>query len=97
MEKYEQKILKEFISMPYPEILNHQFEITNDYLSGYVSRFLLGERFDFEFNSFTKEEANYINSLITKNINNTNGKDLLTFFLMVKLVCNILNKYKQTQ
>ena len=80
--------------MPYPELLNHFFEENNDYLAGYVSRFLEGERFNIQFESFTKEENNYINSIITSNIDSGDGKDVLTYYYIVKIVCNILNKYK---
>lgn len=94
MEKYEQAILKNFMNMPYPELLGHKFEIDSDFLAGYISRFLSGERFDCDFNPFTKEEAQYINQIITENIMNEKGHDLLTYYLMVKLATNILNKYR---
>lgn len=94
MEKSEELILKSYLSIPSPKLLNHDFELESDFLAGYVSRFLKGEKFDFEFSIFKKEDVNKINYLITKNIKNDDGKDLLTYYLIVKTVCNILNKYK---
>lgn len=90
----EKLILEAFLSLKDVKLLNHEFEYENDYLAGYVSRFLNGERFDFEFSAFSKEEKIKINNLITMNINSLEGKELLTYYLLVKLVCNILNKYK---
>lgn len=95
MTKNEEYILKSYLVLPSPNLLNHELELENDYLAGYVSRFLKGENFDIEFKIFDKAISNKINDLISKNINNYEGRDLLTYFLTVKLVCNILNKYQK--
>lgn len=90
----EELLLKAYLELPPRQLLNHKFELEEDYLAGYVSRFLKGERFDKEFTAFSKEENEVINSLITKNYDSVDGKDLLTAFLTTKAICNIMNKYK---
>ena len=92
--KYEMKILTSYLDLPSRKLLNHQFEYEEDYIAGFVSRFIKGERFDKEFIAFTKEEISIIESLIFHNIDNNDGKDLLSAFLLTKIVCNIMNKYK---
>ncbi len=92
---YEMHALKSYLELPTRKLLNHRFEMEEDYLAGYVSRFIKGERFDKEFTAFSKEELEIINPIISKNISNDDGKDLLTAFLLTKLVCNIMNKYKK--
>lgn len=93
--KCEEYALKAYLELPVRKLLNHQFELEEDYLAGYVSRFLQGERFDITFKAYSEEELNIINPLISKNIDCKDGKDLLTSFLLTKTACNILNKYKK--
>lgn len=40
IKKYEKQILKAYLNMPYRKLLRYQFEMEEDYLAGYVSRFL---------------------------------------------------------
>ena len=90
----ERLILQAYLKFPARPLLNHIFELDEDFLAGIVSRFLKGERFEESFIAFTDVEETMIKSLIEKNINNKDGKDLLTSFLLTKVVCNILNKYR---
>ena len=76
-------------------MLNHNFELEEDYLAGYVTRFLHGERFKEEFVPFLDYELEVINLLIESNKDNDAGKDLITAVLLTKAVCNIMNKYKR--
>ena len=92
---FELKALKAYLELPVRKLLDHQFEMEEDYIAGFVSRFIKGERFDKEFTAFSKEELEVINPIISKNINTDDGKDLLTAFLLTKVVCNIMNKYKK--
>ena len=41
-----------------------------------------------------KKELDVITKLIDTQIQTYDGKDLLTSFLLTKIVCNIINKYK---
>ena len=91
LPKHELYVLKAYLALPLRKLLDHKFEVEENYIAGYVSRFLKGERFDKEFTAFSKEK----NEVITKNFNNDDGKDLLTAFLTTKAVCNIMNKYKK--
>lgn len=91
---YEVKALKAYLELPVRKLLNHQFEAEEDYIAGHVSRFLKGERFNIEFTAFSKDEIGIIDSIISKNIENDDGKDLLTAVLLTKAVCNIMNKYR---
>jgi hypothetical protein len=95
--KSEVSVLKAFLELPTRKLLNHKFEMEEDCLTGYVQRFLKGERFDIEFKAFSEEELNAINPLISKHIQTDDGKDLLTAFLLTKIACNIMNKYKTSQ
>jgi|GEM_PF-2401567 len=90
----EMLTLKAYYSLPARKLLNHEFELEEDYLAGHVSRFLKGERFSQEFVAFSKEELDINNHLISENLDNEDGKDLLTALLLTKAVCNIMNKYK---
>ena len=94
MSKSEKLILEAFMNLKRPGLISYEFDSANDYLAGYVSRFLSGERFSVDFNSFSKKEYEHLNQVITKNFSNVSGKDLLSYVLLTKLVCNILNKYK---
>lgn len=91
---YEVNALKAYLELPVRKLLNHQFEMEEDYLAAHVSAFIKGERFDKEFTAYSIEELDIINPIISKNINTDDGKDLLTAFLLTKVVCNIMNKYK---
>lgn len=93
--KMEELTLKAYLSLPPRKLLDHQFEAEEDYLAAHVMSFLKGERYDKTFIAFSKYELDIINPIISKNINTDDGKDLLTAFLLTKLVCNIMNKYKK--
>lgn len=95
IKKYEKQILEVYLNLPNRKLLNNQFELEEDFLAGLVSRFLKGERFQEEIIPFSKNELDVISSLLNSNINNPDGKDLLTAFLLTKVVCNIMNKYKK--
>ena len=56
IKKYEKQILEAYLNLPSTKLLKHQFEIEEDYLAGYVSRFLHGERFDEDFVPFSDYE-----------------------------------------
>ena len=75
--------------------MNHKFELEEDYLAGYVTRFLHGERFEEDFVPFSDYELEVINPLIESNKDNDDGKELITAVLLTKAVCNIMNKYKK--
>ena len=91
----ERLILQAYLKLPARPLLKHAFELEEDYLAGIVSRFLKGERFDESFVAFTETESIMIESLIESNIENNDGKDLSTAFLITKAVCNILNKHRK--
>ena len=93
--EYEANALRAYLELPARKLLNHQFEMEEDYLAGYVSRFIKGERFDKEFTAFSKQELEVINPIISQNIDTEDGKDLLTAILLTRVVCNIMNKYKK--
>ena len=95
LKKYEKQILEAYLNIPSRKLLNHEFELEEDYLAGYVTRFLHGERFKEEFVPFLDYELEVINPLIESNKDNGNGKDLITAVLLTKAVCNIMNKYKR--
>ena len=95
IKKYEKQILEAYLNLPSTKLLKHQFEIEEDYLAGYVSRFLHGERFDEDFVPFSDYELKVINPLIESNKDNYDGKELMTVVLLTKIVCNIMNKYKK--
>lgn len=52
LKKYEKQILEAYLNIPPRKLLNHKFELEEDYLAGYVTRFLHGERFKEEFVPF---------------------------------------------
>lgn len=93
--KSELLALKAYLELPVRKLLDHQFEGEEDYIAAHVAGFIRGERFDKEFAAFSKEELEVINPIISKNIDTDDGKDLLTAFLLTKVVCNIMNKYKK--
>ena len=93
--KSERLILQGYLNLPARCLLNHAFELDEDFLAGIISRFLKGERFKESFIAFTDAESSIIEGLIEKNLENKDGKDLLTAFLVTKAVCNILNKYQE--
>lgn len=93
--KNEKLILQAYLNLPVRHLLNHAFELDEDFLAGIISRFLKGERFKETFIAFTNAESSMIEALIEKNFENKDGKDLLTAFLVTKAVCNILNKYQE--
>ena len=91
----EKLILQAYLKLPERPLLNHDYELEEDALAGIVSRFLKGERFKEPFIAFSDDQSKRIESLIQKNIENEDGKDLMTAFLVTKAVCNILNKYQK--
>ena len=91
----EMHVLKAYLQLPVRKLLNHQFEAEEDYLWFHVDSFLHGQRFKNEFTAFSKEELEVINSIISRNMDNDDRKDLLTAMLLTKTVCNIMNKYKK--
>lgn len=93
--KFELLTLKAYLELPARKLLDHQFELEEDFIAEHVMGFIKGERYDKDIIAFSKEENDIINSLITKNFGNADGKDLLTAFLLTKTVCNIMNKYKK--
>ena len=95
LQRYEVFALKAYLELPARKLLEHQFELEEDYIAGHVAAFIDGERFDKEFTAFAKEEHAIINHRISQNVNNDDGKDLLTAVLLTKIVCNIMNKYKK--
>ena len=95
LKKYEKQILEAYLDIPSRKLLNHEFELEEDYLAGYVTRFLHGERFKEEFVPFLDYELEVINPLIESNKDNGNGKDLITAVLLTEAICNIMNKYKK--
>ncbi|MBP5593179.1 MAG: hypothetical protein J6X75_03315 [Clostridia bacterium] len=96
MKKYEKLILEAYLNLPERKLLKHQFELEEDYLAGYVSRFLIGQRrFKNEFIPYSDYELEVIIPLIENNLENDDGKDLLITKLLTELVCNIMNKYRK--
>ena len=95
IKKYEKQILKAYLALPPRKLLKHQFEMEEDYLAGYVSRFLVGERFKETIVAFSDYELEVINPLIEANKDNLDGQELITAVLLTKAVCNIMNKYKK--
>lgn len=93
--KSERLLLQAYLNLPARRLLNHAFELDEDFLAGIISRFLKGERFKESFIAFTDAESSMIEALIEKNLGSKDGKDLLTAFLVTKAVCNILNKYQE--
>ena len=93
--KSERLLLQAYLNLPARHLLNHAFELDEDFLAGIISRFLKGERFQEFFIAFTDDESSMIEALIENNLENKDGKDLLTAFLVTKAVCNILNKYQE--
>ena len=93
--KSERLLLQAYLNLPARRLLNHAFELDEDFLAGIISRFLKGERFKESFIAFTDAESSMIEALIEKNLESKDGKDLLTAFLVTKAVCNILNKYQE--
>ena len=95
MEKYEKKILEAYLNLPSSKLLRHQFELEEDYLAGYVSSFLLAQRFKDEFVPFEDYQLNVIVPLIEDNLDNDNGKELLIEKLLTELVCCIMNRHRR--
>lgn len=95
MKKYEKQVLEAYLNLPTRKLLKHQFELEEDYLAGYVSRFLSGERFENEFVPYSDYELEIIIPLIEDNLENDDGKELLISKLLTELVCNIMNKYRK--
>lgn len=95
ISKTEILTLKAYLELPARKLLDHQFEAEEDFIAEHVYGFLKGERYDKDFIAFSKYELDIINPIISKNIKTDDGKDLLTAFLLTKLVCNIMNKYKK--
>lgn len=67
---YEVYAFKAYIAFPARKLLNHQFELEEDYLAGQVHGILKGERYNKDFTAFSQEELAIINSLISQNIDN---------------------------
>ena len=95
MKKYEKQVLEAYLNLPTRKLLKHQFELEEDYLAGYVSRFLSGERFENEFVPYSDYELEIIIPLIENNLENDDGKELFISKLLTELVCNIMNKYRK--
>ena len=95
IKKYEKQILEAYLGLPPRKLLRHQFEMEEDYIAGYVLRFLNGERFKEVFIPFSDYELEVISPLIEANKDNVDGKELMTAVLLTKAVCNIMNKYKK--
>ena len=94
IEKFELMLLKAYLELPARKLLNHKFELEEDYIAEHVTGFIDGERFEEDINIFLEDDKKAINNIISQNINNADGKDLLTAVLLTKIVCNIMNKYK---
>ena len=45
LKKYEKQILETYLNIPPCKLLNHNFELEEDYLAGYVTRFIHENRF----------------------------------------------------
>ncbi len=95
LKKYEKLVLEAYLILPPRKLLKHEFELEEDYLAGYVSRFLRGERFDNEFIPFSDYELQAIEPIIKANKETVDGQELITAVLLTKAVCNIMNKYKK--
>ena len=95
LKKYEKKSLEAYLELPSRKLLSHKFELEEDYLSGYVTRFLHGERFNEEFIPFSEYELDVIHPFIESNLNNSDAQDLQIAFLLTNVVCVIRNKYKK--
>lgn len=95
IEKFELMLLKAYLELPARKLLNHKFELEEDYIAEHVAGFIDGERFEEDINIFLEDDKKAINNIIFQNINNADGKDLLTAVLLTKIVCNIMNKYKK--
>lgn len=91
----EELALKAYLALPTRKLLNHKFEAEEDYIAAHVINFLKGDRYGKDIIAFSKEELDVINPIISKNINTNEGKDLLNAFLLTKVVCNIMNKYRK--
>ena len=94
IEKFELMLLKVYLELPARKLLNHKFELEEDYIAEHVAGFIDGERFEENIDIFLEDDKKAINNIISQNINNADGKDLLTAVLLTKIVCNIMNKYK---
>lgn len=94
IEKFESMLLKAYLELPARKLLNHKFELEEDYIAEHVAGFIDGERFEENIDIFLEDDKKAINNIISQNINNADGKDLLTAVLLTKIVCNIMNKYK---
>lgn len=94
IEKFELMLLKAYLELPARKLLNHKFELEEDYIAEHVEGFIDGERFEENIDIFLEDDKKAINNIISQNINNADGKDLLTAVLLTKIVCNIMNKYK---
>lgn len=95
IEKFELMLLKAYLELPARKLLNHKFELEEDYIAEHVAGFIDGERFEENIDIFLEDDKKAINNIISQNINNADGKDLLTAVLLTKIVCNIMNKYKK--
>ncbi|HIW55834.1 MAG TPA: hypothetical protein H9686_02455 [Firmicutes bacterium] len=96
IEKFELMLLKAYLELPARKLLNHKFELEEDYIAEHVAGFIEGERFEEDINIFLEDDLKTINNIISLNINNEDGKNLLTAILLTKIVCNIMNKYKKS-
>ena len=95
LKKYEKQILEAYLNIPPRKLLKHKFELEEDYLAGYVTRFLHGERFNKEFIPFSEYELEVLPPLLESNLNNSDGQDLQIAVLLTNAVCVIMNKYKK--
>ena len=95
IEKFELMLLKAYLELPARKLLNHKFELEEDYIAEHVAGFIDRVRIEEDINIFLEDDKKAINNIISQNINNADGKDLLTAVLLTKIVCNIMNKYKK--
>ena len=95
LSKSDKLILEAYLNLPCRKLLNHQFEQEEDYLAGYITRFLQGERFSEPINPFDANDYNVMSLIASQNLHNSDGLDLLTAILITQASCNILNKYKK--
>ena len=69
IEKFELMLLKAYLELPARKLLNHKFELEEDYIAEHVAGFIEGERFEEDINIFLEDDLKTINN-IRKNIDN---------------------------
>lgn len=93
MEKYKKKILKAYLTMPPMNSLNHEYEIQESILAGYVTRYLAGERFKEEIKIYTNEIFENMYKKIDKCQNEKQKNELILQIFLIKIVTKIINEY----